>query len=159
MSSSPFRICTSHCDRRRPESVLHGWSRVGRNASPRSRSVSVIEKSQVHVCPYQTRKTLHRPLLIETVHLIVGQLEAKIRGQPQKNIRVRLKGGQEAWRRTITDELRDIRQHFPIRRLVAAPMRRAHKDQTQRRILDRLISRFQPCLDPSISGTISAKMI
>jgi hypothetical protein len=51
----------------------------------------------------------------------------------------------------MTDELRDVRQHFPILGLVAAAMRRAEKDQTERRILDRLVSRLQPgleqCLD------------
>jgi hypothetical protein len=44
----------------------------------------------------------------------------------------------------MTDELRDVRQHFAIRRLLAAAMRRTEKDQTERRILDRLISRLQP---------------
>jgi hypothetical protein len=51
----------------------------------------------------------------------------------------------------MTYELRDVHQHFPIRRLVATAMRRAQKDQTERRILDRLVSRLQPrleqCLD------------
>jgi hypothetical protein len=47
----------------------------------------------------------------------------------------------------MTDELRDVRQHFAIRRLLAAAMRRTEKDQTERRILDRLISRLQPGLE------------
>jgi hypothetical protein len=47
-------------------------------------------------------------------------------------------------------ELRDIRQDFPVRRLVAAAMRRAEEDQTLRRILDRLVSWLQPCLEQSL---------
>jgi hypothetical protein len=47
-------------------------------------------------------------------------------------------------------ELRDVRQHFPVRRLVAATMRCAEEDETQRRILDRLVSWLQPCLEESL---------
>jgi hypothetical protein len=47
----------------------------------------------------------------------------------------------------MTYELRDVREHFPIRGLIAAAMRRAEKDQTERRILDRLVSRLQSRLE------------
>jgi len=50
----------------------------------------------------------------------------------------------------MTYELRGIRQHFPIYRLVAAAMRRAEEDETERRILDRLVSWLEPCLEQSL---------
>ena len=51
----------------------------------------------------------------------------------------------------MSHELGDIRQHFPIRRLIAAAMRRAEKDQADRRILDCLVSRLQPRLDQCLN--------
>jgi hypothetical protein len=39
----------------------------------------------------------------------------------------------------MTYKLRHVRQHFPIRCLVAATMRRAEEDDAQRRILDGLV--------------------
>ena len=39
-------------------------------------------------------------------------------------------------------ELRDIRQHFPIRRLVASAERRAEEHQTESRVSDGLVSRL-----------------
>lgn len=98
-------------------------------------------------CPCQARKRFHRSLLIETVHLIIRKLKAKIAGQPQENIRVRLEGGHKTRGRSMAHKLRDIRQYFPIHRLVAATMRRAQEDQTQRRILDRLVQWLQSCLE------------
>jgi hypothetical protein len=50
----------------------------------------------------------------------------------------------------VGHELRDVHQHFSIRRFVAATMRRAQEDQTQRRVLDRLVSWLQPCLEQSL---------
>lgn len=55
-------------------------------------------------------------------------------------------------------ELRDIRQHFSIRRLLASVMRRAEEDQTQCRILDGLISWMQPCLKQSLKGLSAVKL-
>jgi hypothetical protein len=46
----------------------------------------------------------------------------------------------------MAHELRDVHQHFFIRRLVAATMRRAEEDETERRIFDRLVSRLRSCL-------------
>jgi hypothetical protein len=46
-------------------------------------------------------------------------------------------------------KLRDICQHLPIRRLIAAMMRCAKKDETEGRILDSLVSWFKPCLEQS----------
>lgn len=43
-------------------------------------------------------------------------------------------------------KLCDCRQHLPICRLVAAAMRRAEKDESERLTLDGLVSRLQPCL-------------
>jgi hypothetical protein len=42
----------------------------------------------------------------------------------------------------MSNELRDVRQHFTVRRFLAAAMRRAEKDQAERRILNRLVSRL-----------------
>jgi hypothetical protein len=106
---------------------------------------------------YQARKNLPRSQLKEATHLTVGQLEAKIHGQLEKDIRVRLQGGQETRRRPVGHELRDIRQHFAIRRLAASTMRCAEEDQTQCRIPDGLISWIQPCLKQSLKDLSAVK--
>jgi len=46
--------------------------------------------------------------------------------------------------------LRDIRQDLAICRLVAATMRCAEEDEAQRRVLDRLVSWLQLCLEESL---------
>jgi hypothetical protein len=84
--------------------------------------------------------------------MIVGQLEAKIDGQPEKNIRVRLEGCQETRRKPAGHELRDIRQHFAIRGLVTSTMRCAEEDETQCRIADRLVPRLEPCVKQSLEA-------
>jgi hypothetical protein len=47
----------------------------------------------------------------------------------------------------MAHKLCHIRKDLAICRLVAATMRCAEEDETQRRILDRLVSRLQSCLE------------
>jgi hypothetical protein len=112
--------------------------------------VSCRQSRQKSDRPYQRRQTLHWPQLEEAIHLIIRQLEAKIGGQPEKNIAIRLQRSQKTRRRPVGHELRNVCQHFPIRRLVASAMGRAEENQTKSRISDRLVPRLQSCLQQSL---------
>jgi hypothetical protein len=81
---------------------------------------------------------------------MVGQLEAEVGGQAEKNIAIRLQRSQKTSRRPVGHDLRDVRQYFPIRRLVAPAMRSAEEHQTKSCISDRLVSRLQSCLEKSL---------
>jgi hypothetical protein len=86
--------------------------------------------------PHQTSEALYWSLLVETIHLIIRQLEAEIAGQSEKNTGIRFQRGQETGRRPVSHELRDARQHFSIRRLVATTMGGAQENYPLRGILD-----------------------
>jgi hypothetical protein len=59
----------------------------------------------------------------------------------------------------MADELRNTRQYFPIRRLIAPTMGCAQEDQTDSRIADRLVPWLQPCLEQSLKETSAVELI